>query len=246
MKEILFIADDFGASEEINDAIVHSHRNGALHGASLMLGQRATEHAVALARENSGLQLGWHLHLIDSAPCTLARWPWPASPSAAGLALGFSPRARQLARREIQVQWQAFVATGLDCRFVNAHHHLHVHPFVRATLRRTLAPHISVWVRWGRPCFFDAGPHLAYRMLHRLLLQPFGASFARRSTTLWGLDRLFRMNAAEIAAVLATLGEGRHEFVFHPRRRDDADSRCLRELRGNPEVCRLIAPARAD
>ncbi len=247
MKEILFIADDFGASEEINEAIVRTHRNGALHGASLMLGQRATDHAVALARANPALQIGWHLHLVDSEPCTLPSWPWPDSPAGAGFALGLLPRARQLARQEIAAQWRALEATGLRCRFVNAHHHLHVHPLVRATLRRTLPANFSGWVRWGRPCFFDNARHrLGYRLLHRLLQQPFRASFPRRSTTLWGIDRQFRMNATEIASVLTTLGEGRHEFLFHPRRRDDADSRCLFKLGRSADAGKFTASSRAD
>ena len=65
-KEAVFIADDFGLSEEINRAVIHAHRSGALGGACLMMGQPATQAAVALAREHPNLQLGLHKKDHDS------------------------------------------------------------------------------------------------------------------------------------------------------------------------------------
>jgi len=54
----------------------------------------------------------------------------------------------------------------------------------------------------------------------------------RLSTTLWGIDRTFNMNVREILGVLPSLGEGMHEFMFHPRRVEgDPDTRALVELR---------------
>ena len=151
MKRVVFIADDFGVGEPVNRAIVHAHRHGALTGAALMMGQPGTDHAVALARENPSLEVGWHLHLCDSRPLTVTEWPWSRSPLWAGLAIGLTGRGRALARREIGAQWEAFRASGLRCAFVNAHHHLHVHPFVMRTLLATLPEDFSGWLRWGRP-----------------------------------------------------------------------------------------------
>lgn len=232
MREILFIADDLGISESANEAIFHAHRHGALDGAALMLGQPATEAAVAQAREHPSLQVGWHLHLVDSRPCTLSRWPWGDSPAAAGFALGLSARMRRLARQEIQHQWAAFQETRLPCRFVNAHHHLHVHPFVRRTLLEIVPSDFTGWIRWGRPCFFGRS-RVFYRALHHLLQRPHRERWPfRASSTLWGIDRTCAMHAREIAGVLPSLGPGLHEFLFHPRRIEaDADTDCLLKLR---------------
>lgn len=230
MKRVMFIADDFGASREVNEAIVHTHRRGALHGAALMMGQDATAHAVALARENPALQVGLHLHLADSRPCTADAWPWGRSPARAGFAMALFPGQRALMRREVHAQWRAFRATGLTCRFVNAHHHLHVHPLVRRAMRDALPAELGGWLRWGRPRYFSRGPATWPHTLIYLLLQ---APVRRRlpwdvSTTLWGLDRTFRMDAGEVQRVLPTLGDGVHEFMFHPRRPgSDPDSQCL-------------------
>ena len=88
MRRIVYIADDFGLDSDVNDAIVHSHRDGVLTGAALMLGQPATEQAVRLAYENPQLEIGWHLHVVDSQPLSCAEWPWQ-TPASAGFAIGF-------------------------------------------------------------------------------------------------------------------------------------------------------------
>ncbi|MBT8442371.1 MAG: ChbG/HpnK family deacetylase [Gammaproteobacteria bacterium] len=237
---IVFIADDFGMSPEINAAIVRAHNEGALHGACLMMGQPGTADAIDLARRHPTLQIGWHLHLNDSLPMTVERWPWGRSPARAGMSMAISPGARALARREIDAQWTAFRETGLACRFVNAHHHLHWHPFVRRRLVETVAADTDFdgWLRWGAPRFFgDDGT--GYAMIERLLQAPVRNRLGvRHSDTLWGLDRTFAMNAEEIASVLPGLGPGLHEFMFHPRPGDgDADTRSLIALHERfPEI----------
>lgn len=238
----VFIADDFGLDHDVNEAIVDAHVRGALDGAALMMGQAGTDEAVVLARQHPGLALGWHLHLTDSRPCTRPRWPWGSSPARAGFAIGLAPALRRLALEEMQQQWRAFRATGLECRFVNAHHHLHVHPMIRRPLLELLGGEFRGWLRWGQPRFFGPTPAAPfYRLLDRLLEErPRRRMALRTSSTLWGLDRTFAMNAEEIRRVLPGLGEGLHEFMFHPRRLgEDPDSRCLLALaasrrRGDP------------
>jgi hypothetical protein len=234
-REIAFVADDFGMTLEINDAISHAHEAGALTGAALMMAQPGTEDAVARARARPSLQIGWHLHLNDSIPATTERWPWGESPARAGWSIGLWPAARRLMRREVARQWELFQATGLPCRFLTSHHHLHMHPLVWRAMREVIGPRAEAWVRLGRWRWFSArGPG-------RKLGAAAGEMFQRRrrrlspwraSDTLWGLDRIFRMDAGEVRAALATLpGEGLHEFLFHPRTRCCPDTRCLLELK---------------
>jgi predicted glycoside hydrolase/deacetylase ChbG (UPF0249 family) len=220
---------------EVNDAICHAHEAGVLTGAALMTAQPGTGDAVARARAMPSLQIGWHLHLNDSVPATAERWPWGASPARAGFAIGLLPSARALMRREVARQWELFQATGLPCRFLTSHHHLHAHPFVWAAMREVVGPQCDGWVRLGRARFFTAPPaamklgHAAGEIFQqrRRRLSPW-----RASDTLWGLDRIFHMNAAEVRAALTTLpGEGLHEFLFHPRTRSCPDTRCLLELK---------------
>ena len=48
-KSVIFTADDFGASPEVNAGILRAHREGVLRGASLMVAAPACDAAVANA-----------------------------------------------------------------------------------------------------------------------------------------------------------------------------------------------------
>jgi predicted glycoside hydrolase/deacetylase ChbG (UPF0249 family) len=236
-KEVVFVADDLGMTPEVNDAICHAAAEGVLTGAALMMAQPGTEDAVARARAQPSLQIGWHLHLNDSLPATTDCWPWGDSPARAGWSIGLSPAARALMRREVARQWELFQATGFECRFLTSHHHLHAHPFVYRAMREVIGPRFDGWIRLGRTRWFDPAPGLGLRLGHaageffqerRRRLSPW-----RASDTLWGLDRIFRMQAGEVRAALATLPDGLHEFLFHPRTRSCPDTQCLLELKSS-------------
>jgi predicted glycoside hydrolase/deacetylase ChbG (UPF0249 family) len=233
-REVFFIADDFGMSPEANRAMLHAHRYGVLHGASLMMGQPATEDAIRLARDNPSLQVGWHLHLCDSQPITRRAWSWGGSHSRAGWTIGLSPAARRLMRDEVKVQWELFQATGLPCAFVNSHHHLHAHPFVYRELLEVLPAQFGGWIRLGKPRLFTPHPDMIIiEIADKLFMEPRRHRCPyRHSDTMWGLGRTFRMQAAEVVKTARQLKTGFHEFYFHPRNIDnDADVRCLLELK---------------
>jgi hypothetical protein len=234
-KELIFVADDFGMNGEINDAILHAHLSGHLTGAALMMAQSGTDDAVAKARAHPSLQIGWHLHLNDSIPATTDRWPWGSSPARTGFSIGLSPSARDLIRREVARQWELFQATGLECRFINSHHHLHAHPFVYRTVLDTIGPQFQGWIRLGKPrAFRSTALSFLWSALGWTYLERRRRLSVWRSTdTLWGLDRIFHMNAGEVEAALATLPDGFHEFLFHPRTRSCPDTLCLIQLKSS-------------
>jgi hypothetical protein len=234
-REIIFIADDFGMTAEVNRGIMEAHRRGVLQGASLMVGQPATADAVRLALDTPGLRVGWHLHLDNSQPVTCAAWPWGSSYRRAGWAIGLSRRARDLMRDEVRAQWERFGETGLTCAFVNSHHHLHAHPFVYEVLLDVLKPSFNGWLRLGKPRFFSPNlDALWIRPADWLWMGPRRRRCPYRcSDTLWGLGRTCRMQADEVARAIKHLGPGFHEFYLHPRSTasDDRDLRCLLELK---------------
>lgn len=222
-------------SQGINDAILHSHLSGELSGAALMMGQPGTTDAVGLARAHPSLQVGWHLHLNDSLPVTCDRWPWGSSPVRAGFAIGLSASALDLMRREIKCQWRLYQETGLECRFINCHHHLHMHPYVYRALLETVGPRFQGWVRLGIPHAFDRCSSFRFwsalgrpYLKRRRRLSPW-----RSTDTLWGPDRTFRMDAGEVRAAIAGLPDGFHEFLFHPRTRSCPDTLCLLQLKSS-------------
>jgi predicted glycoside hydrolase/deacetylase ChbG (UPF0249 family) len=228
-REVFFTADDFGLNDAVNRAVLRAHTEGALRGASLMVGQPGAEEAVRIARETPTLQVGWHLHLCQSRPLTCRAWPWGDSPARAGWAIGLSAGARALMRRELRAQWELFGASGLACAFVNSHHHLHAHPFVYRELLQVLAGQPAGWLRLGTPRRFSNPArqpgHWFWERRRRSCRLP-------TSRTLWGSDRLYCMRASEVLAAMAALDNGLHEFMFHPRATEnDADLQALIELR---------------
>ena len=230
-KELIFVADDFGMNRGINEAILHAHLSGHLDGAALMMAQPATDDAVELARSHPTLQIGWHLHLNDSIPATTDRWPWGSSPVRAGFSLGIFPNARELMRREVARQWELFQATGLQCRFINSHHHLHTHPFVYRALLDVVGPRFQGWIRLGEPRAFQSPTFSPlWSILNWTYLERRRRLSAWQSTdTLWGVRP--RLNAKEVCAIVATLPDGFHEFLFHPRTRSCPDTLCLIQLK---------------
>jgi predicted glycoside hydrolase/deacetylase ChbG (UPF0249 family) len=230
-KELIYVADDFGMNDEINDAIHHTHLSGQLTGAALMMAQPGTEGAVELARDCPSLQIGWHLHLNDSVPATIDRWPWGASPARAGFVIGVSATARELMRREVARQWELFQATGLECRFINSHHHLHTHPFVYRAMLDVVGPQFRGWIRLGRPRAPRNQPaSLLWSALDALYLDERRKLSRWRSTdTLWGVRP--KLDAPTVLDTIATLPDGFHEFLFHPRTRSCPDSLCLIQLK---------------
>jgi predicted glycoside hydrolase/deacetylase ChbG (UPF0249 family) len=235
-KQVVLVADDFGMNAKINEAILNAYVSGGLHAASLMMAQPGTEEAVEMAREHPNLQTGWHLHLNDSYPATLERWPWGSSPSRAGMSIGLFQSSREVMRREIARQWELFRKTGLPCHFINSHHHLHAHPAVYKTLVEVVGPDFKGWIRLGRIRFFR--PAFQFfsqpRLVDAFLQRGRRLSIWRSTDTLWGLDRLFAMKADEVRAAISTLPEGFHEFLFHPRTLSCPDTQCLLQLKSLP------------
>ena len=232
-KELIVVADDFGMNSEINDAIIHTHVSGHLTGASLMMAQAATEQAVAMARAHPTLQVGWHLHLNDSIPATTDHWPWGKSPAKAGFSIGLSSRARELMRTEVAQQWELFQQTGLECRFINSHHHLHAHPFVYRAIHDVVGSQFAGWIRLGLPrAPRTTATSLLWPALSWAYLERRRRLSAWRSTdTLWGVRS--RLNAEEVGAIVTTLPDGFHEFLFHPRNRSCPDTLCLLQLKSS-------------
>jgi hopanoid biosynthesis associated protein HpnK len=109
-----------------------------LTAASLMVGARAADAAVEVARRNPRLGVGLHLVLVDGRPVLPpARVPDLVDrrgcfrPEMALQGVRFlGPRVKRQLASEITAQFEAFAATGLPLDHVNAHKHFHLHPVV--------------------------------------------------------------------------------------------------------------------
>lgn len=136
---VIINADDFGISEEVNEAVIRAYREGVLTSASLMVTGAAFDQAVSLAKQNPGLAVGIHLVTVvgksvlshSEIPTLVDReGNFSNNPTAAGLKYFFSGRARRELRRELAAQFEKFHATGLPLSHIDGHLHLHVHPVI--------------------------------------------------------------------------------------------------------------------
>ena len=132
-------ADDFGASPEVNEAVVLAFRKGVLTSTSLMATGAAFDEAVRLAKVNPGLAVGLHIVLVLGRPVLppyeiphLAgrNGCFPDDPALAGLKYFFCRKTRKEIAQEVSAQFAKFRATGLPLSHVDGHCHMHVHPVV--------------------------------------------------------------------------------------------------------------------
>jgi hopanoid biosynthesis associated protein HpnK len=234
MRQLIVVADDFGAAQQVNEAVEAAHRAGILTAASLMVSGAAAADAVARARRMPCLSVGLHLAIVEARP-TL-----PASAvgslvnadgylrsdmAALGALISVSPRARRELAAEIGAQFEAFRATGLTLDHCNAHKHFHLHPVVG----RLIA---EIGSRFGlRAVRVPLEPVRVLRQVEprtpwigSLAIAP-AALWLRRRARAAGLlaaDRVFglqwsgQMTRQRLAALIERLPEGLTEIYLHP------------------------------
>jgi chitin disaccharide deacetylase len=235
--QVIVNGDDFGKSPEVNEAIIRSFRAGTLTSCSLMVTGDGFDHAVRLARENSGLAVGIHLVTVQGkAVLPHAEIPnlvdregrFPHSPAAAGLKYHFSKTAREQLTRELTAQFQRFHATGLKLSHVDSHLHMHVHPAIfsaavelaeRYGVRRMRVPQddFRLAVRFQkRDLIGGAITALVFGLLTRRMkrqLMDRGFSFAEQ---VYGHFCSGRITLEYVLFVLDHLSARTNEIYFHP------------------------------
>jgi chitin disaccharide deacetylase len=234
VRQLIVVADDFGAAAEVNEAVEAAHRAGILTTASLMVSGVAAANAVARARRMPCLRVGLHLAIVEARP-TL-----PASAvgsllnadgylrsdmAALGALISVSPRARRELAAEIGAQFEAFRATGLELDHCNAHKHFHLHPVVGRLIT-------EIGSRFGlRAVRVPLEPVRMLRQIEprtpwigSLAIAPAALWFRRRARAagLLAADRVFglqwsgQMTRQRLAALIERLPEGLTEIYLHP------------------------------
>jgi predicted glycoside hydrolase/deacetylase ChbG (UPF0249 family) len=214
LKYLIPNADDFGYTRDVNEGIIHAHRQGILTATTLMATGTAFEHAVGLARENPALDVGVHLVLVGSE--------------------GFPPTVAQLiqqiARRRIRIydelaaQVRKVQSAGIQPTHLDTHKHTHLLPPVLNAVARIAAEFKIPWIR--RP--FDLPLHggsapwrrqavsktlgFARASFHRVL----DRYQCRATDHFAGFQITGHYDAAELALLIRQLPEGSTEFMCHP------------------------------
>jgi hopanoid biosynthesis associated protein HpnK len=250
-------ADDFGISEEVNEAVVRAFNEGVLTSTSLMVTGVAFEQAVRLAKENPGLAVGIHLvTVVGRSVLPPSQIPtlvdeggnFSNNPTAAGLKYFFSPRARQELRKELAAQFDKFRSTGLELSHIDGHLHLHVHPVIFNAALQLGAKYGARRMRVpveerGLALAFDRA-NVLQKTIYTLL---FGglATYMKKKLTARGFtcaERVYgnlqsgRMSESYFLYALDNLTADTNEIYFHPavyaddRLLSNGEAQCLIEF----------------
>lgn len=231
---VVFVADDLGISQGVNDGIAAAARAGNVREASLCVTGAAVEAGVQTARA-LGVGIGLHLSL------TLGRalsGPIRGVTDADGrfrplrsvlFACAVGAVDRDAIGREIAAQLARLAALGVRPTHANGHHHVHVFPVVREVAFAAMA---RAGVPWTRLPDELPAVRSGWSATARLL-----AHFARRSRPLaqrHGLRALpflgvatearadFGRRMRQLAARLSPVAGGACEWMVHPRTPDAA------------------------
>lgn len=132
--KIIINADDFGLTEGQNQGIIEAYQNGVVTSTTIMMNASATDHAVALAKENPGLGVGVHFVMDVNQPITDPTLV-PSLVTAEGNFKRFdlskpidvNPQEVEL---ELIAQIEKALSRGLTIDHLDSHHHIHLHPEV--------------------------------------------------------------------------------------------------------------------
>ncbi|HEX5773968.1 MAG TPA: hopanoid biosynthesis-associated protein HpnK [Geomobilimonas sp.] len=264
MKELVINADDFGLSCGANRAIIKAWREGILTSASLMVRGEGFDEAVALARENPGLQVGLHLTLVQGrGVLPYEKFPsivdsagnFTNDPVHAGMRYFFIKPLHKQLREEIEAQITAFLETGIPLSHIDGHLNIHMHPTVFDILQELIPRHGISSFRLSRENLVanlavdrkrllgkSADAFIFSRLAGRCRphLDRQGVTYAGEVK---GLLNSGRMTEAYLLRALDRLGEGLTEIYFHPGCHPDGElARWMPDYQHEAELAALTSP----
>ena len=229
-KHLITVADDFGLSPLVNEAVEVAARDGILTSASLMVAAPAAADAVRRAQALGGkLRVGLHLVVVEGPACldpsaipnlVNGAGAFPSDQVAMGFRYAFSPAARQQLAAEIRAQFAAFAATGLPLDHANAHKHMHLHPVVghlmltigrEFGLRAVRVPAEPKMPAQARPF----GDRALFAWTRLLRYQATRAGMLTNDS-MFGLGASGHMTPSRVQALVDRLPQGLTELYFHP------------------------------
>jgi len=246
-REVLFCADDLGASRGVNQGILEAYLRGPVRRASVLAVGFALEDAVEVARKAPDLEVGLHFSLSLGRPLS------PGGKILAGKNGFFPPLNKVLARslmghidpgavrEEMEAQWEALLRAGLSPTYLDGHHHVHLFPGVREALEGFLADHPVGRVRLlGEAIHFPPRRRLLPRFLMALFSRK--AAPALRAKGVLREERALGLclwQAQDLEGALKTLlsrvPPGKWEVFTHPRYLDEDFERLDPASRKGPD-----------
>jgi len=264
MTSVIINADDFGLSSGVNRAVIKAWREGILTSASLMAAGEAFDEALALARQNPGLQVGLHLTLVQGrAVLNPKEIPGLVDQSgifcdnavAAGMRYFFLKGLRSQLRREIEAQLGKVRDAGIDLSHVDGHLNIQMQPVVFDIIME-LAPRYGITsFRLTRdrltPALLADGRRIMGKRVDAFIFDRLAARsrpYLDRqgfsyTAEVKGLLNSGRMTEGYLLGLLDDLQPGTTEIYFHPGCLPSAEiTRRMPEYLHEEELAALTSP----
>jgi len=236
-KSVIFTADDFGASAEVNAGILRAHRDGVLRGASLMVAAPAREAAAAAARECPGLDVGLHLvvckgqsvlgparlgGLVDSAG------RFVENPVQGGMRYFFNRGLRAKIADECRAQIELHLRLVGYLNHIDGHLNFHVHPVINDIVLDLASEYRVPCIRVPREPVIttlalarDNAPRklveaVIFRALSRRARRKMAERGIKSTDWLFGLHQSGNLTENYILDVIGRLRPGTTEIYAHP------------------------------
>jgi hopanoid biosynthesis associated protein HpnK len=235
-RRLITVADDFGLSIGVNEAVQQAVEIGILTSASLMVAGPQAADAVARARDTPRLAVGLHLVVIEGAPILPhgeipdlvdSNGRFPSDQLRLGVRYFFDRTVRRQLAAEIRAQFEAFRATGLTLDHANAHKHMHLHPTVGRLMIEIGRDYGLRAIRVPAEAQLPGGPAqtIGDRALRRwcgVLRRQARRAGLLTNDQLLGLGWTGQMTPERTAFLLDHLPPGLTEMYFHPATHRDA------------------------
>jgi hopanoid biosynthesis associated protein HpnK len=247
MTRLLIInGDDFGSSHEVNQGIETAHEQGILTSASLMVGGRAVEEAVCIAKKHPDLGVGIHLTLVQGysvlpphqiSGLVNAPGGFPHNPVTTGFRYFFQKNLHSQLSREIEAQIEQFLSFGLYPTHVDGHLNMHLHPVVIEQVLKLCARYhirclripkenLGLHLRLDRKGIWGRVAHwIIFEIIRRGLKQRVQNQGLITADQTFGLLQSGRLYQSFVLKAIEHLPAGVTEMGFHPflsREREDS------------------------
>jgi predicted glycoside hydrolase/deacetylase ChbG (UPF0249 family) len=217
-RRLIVNGDDFGFTQDVNEGIVEAYRHGILTATTLMANGDAFEHAVMLAQQTPGLDVGCHLVLVQGKSVLDPSRDLPAT--LPELVSALLQRKLQV-YEELVAQVRKIARAGIRPTHIDTHKHTHLLPPVLNAIAQIAHEYRILWVR--RP--FDFGIDTGARIIKsavalgiRATRPGFTRALGKLKTTdhFAGFQIAGTLQGANLIDTLERLPEGLTEFMCHP------------------------------
>ena len=235
--QVIFNADDFGYSTNVNAAVIQAHKHGVLTSASLMVTGNAVDEAIRIAQDTPTLAVGLHIVLLQGRAVLPAgaipdlvdqNGYFEGHPVKAGVRYFINPKVQKQIQLELEAQFKRFTETELTLSHVNGHLNIHMHPTVLHLLINLAEKYQAHGLRVPRDEFWKSihydrrhpGTKLMWAITFYLLVQSSKRKLERQSCTIthrvYGLMQSGQMQDNYVLGLLNSLNVPTAEIYFHP------------------------------